>query len=317
MITLSNSHQFTYMVASGALGFGYNGWFWEWPFRWAGLMKPELFTVVIRTVTRYPRLYPKCNLSWIRPWTWLPWSPWSCVRFLKDGAVNKVGLYNPGIDWWCKKVAPRLEFDRVPLVGSIFGEREDLEVMASKFNRYNFVAIEVNPSCPNTGHGLQGIRDVVKSVTAVAAISRFPVILKVSAAQDYVEIAKQLIGVAEAISLNSVPYELVYPPNTCNRRSPLWKLEKKVGGGGGGVSGKPAQVHNWRAVQDLIHHVPELPVIGPSIMSYDDLRTLEIMGANAFSFGAIHLRTPWKPTAIVKQHMSRRWTDMLERRPTV
>ena len=44
-----------------------------------------------------------------------------------------------------------------------------------------------------------------------------------------------------------------------------------------------------------------LPVIGPSVMEADDVRLVTDRGAKAVSFGAIHLRTPWKPTQIVRE----------------
>lgn len=300
MIRLRNNHQFEYMVASGALGFDGKGWLWEQPLVWLGLIQPELFTVVMRTVTRQPRLYPVCNLSWIRPWTWLPWSPWSCVRFLKDGGtVNKVGLYNPGIDWWCKKVAPRIDFHRVPLVASIYGDKRELVESAIKFNLFDFVGIEVNDSCPNTGHGMAQVETIVENVKEVRKVSRHPVIIKVSVAQDYLAIARMLEGIAEAISLNSVPWNIAFPNGEI---TPLAKLEKRVSGGGGGVSGKPAQCENWKAVATLAAQ-RKLPVIGPSVMNENDVQTVRRYGASAISFGAIHLRTPWKPTTIVRKEM--------------
>ena len=103
MITLSNGHAFEYMVASGALAFDGKGWPWERLLVWLGLIKPELFTVVIKSLTRNPR---PGNLRW--------WKPWTCVRLIPGGSVNKVGLTNPGIEWWCKKVGPKLDFQKFP-----------------------------------------------------------------------------------------------------------------------------------------------------------------------------------------------------------
>ena len=103
MITLANGHKFKYMVASGALAFDGKGWPWERPLVWLGLIKPELFTVVIKSLTRNPR---PGNLRW--------WKPWTCVRLIPGGSVNKVGLTNPGIEWWCKKVGPKLDFQKFP-----------------------------------------------------------------------------------------------------------------------------------------------------------------------------------------------------------
>ncbi|MFA6295227.1 MAG: hypothetical protein WC666_02260 [Candidatus Paceibacterota bacterium] len=286
MITFSNDHAFEYMVASGALAFDGKGWFWEKPLAWLGIIKPELFTVVIKTLTRHPR---PGNLRW--------WKPWTCVRLIPGGSVNKVGLTNPGIEWWCKEIGPHLDFLKFPLVGSIFGDEKELTEMAYMLNSFELVALEVNPSCPNTGHAMQTAEAVINSVKAVKHASRYPIIVKVSVDQDYLTIANGLKNIAEAISLNSVPWKTAFPNG---EKTPLWKLEEKVGGGGGGVSGKPAQKCNWKAVEELSRQ-GVLPVIGPSVMEIDDLDRVRKLGAKAISFGAIHLRTPWRPTYIVQR----------------
>lgn len=289
MIRLSNGHVLKYVVASGALAFDGKGWLWERPLMWLGLIKPELFTVVIKTLTRNPR---PGNLRW--------WKPWTCVRLIPGGSVNKIGLTNPGVEWWCKKIGPRLDFKKYPLAGSIFGNKNELIEMAQMFNKFNFVAVEVNPSCPNTGHAMQQADSIIENVTAVKAVSRHPIIVKVSVDQDYLAIARGLKGIAEVISINSVPWKTAFPNGDA---SPLWKLEKEVGGGGGGVSGKPAQKFNWNAVEKLARD-GSLPVIGPSIMDFADLEKVRSLGAKAVSFGAIHLKTPCKPTSIVRREQS-------------
>ncbi|MCX6786654.1 MAG: hypothetical protein NTU85_02465 [Candidatus Kaiserbacteria bacterium] len=283
MITLSNGHEFEFMVASGALAFDGKGWPWERPLVWFGLIEPELFTIVTKTLTRHER---KGNYRW--------WKPLECFRPIKGGAVNKVGLSNPGIEWWCREIAPKIDFDD-NIVVSIYGTKEELVEMSEMLNDFDLVAIEVNPSCPNTGHGMPTTEEVVDSVKSVRIISQHPIIVKVSFAQHYLIIADELKGIAEAMSFNSVPWEIVFP----NKRSPLWRLEKKVGGGGGGVSGKPAQSYNWQAVWELAEQ-RSLPAIAPSVMNYADVLNVRKLGAKAVSFGAIHFWTPWAPTAIVR-----------------
>jgi dihydroorotate dehydrogenase (NAD+) catalytic subunit len=299
VIRLSNGHNIEYVVASGALGFDGQGWWWERLLVWLGFIKPELFTVVLKTLTLNPR---KGNLCWHKPWTWLPWSPWSCVRFVKGGAVNKVGLTNPGLDDWARNVGPYLDYRKYALVGSIYGTREELVTMAVRLNNFNFVALEVNVSCPNTGHPMDEAQEVIASVKAVEEVSRHPVIVKVSVDQKYFEIAQGLKGIAGAVSLNSVPWKRIFS----DQPSPLARLEKKLGEknpNGGGVSGKPAQTHNWAAITSLrLQHA--LPVIGPSVMEYGDIEEVRIRGAQAVSFGAIHLRTPWRPTQFVLKEMA-------------
>jgi len=299
MIKLSNGHELRYIVASGAAGFDGQWWLHEKPLVWLGLIKPELFTIGIRTLTRYPRLYPVSNLSWRRPRTWLPWSSQSCIRFLPGGgAINKVGLYNPGIDLWIDTIYPRIKNTKTPLIGSINGNEEELMYTAKKFNdRPPFVALELNESCPNTGHPMDQANTVIKSVLAVKKVSSLPLILKVSVDQDYLAIARGVAGAVEAISLNTVPWKLVFP----DKESPLEKIGKP-GSGGGGVSGPPAQRLNWTAVTYLAKQ-GLVPVIGPSAMNSDDVYKLECRGAKAISFGTIHLRTPWRPTSIVLGEM--------------
>ena len=299
MINLSNGHCIENAVASGALGFDYRGWTWERPLVALGLIKPELFTVFIKTLTLNPR---KGNLRW--------WKPWECVALIPGGSVNKVGLTNPGIEWWCRSIAPTIDFKRYAIAGSIYGDEEELVTMAKRLNSFDLVALEVNPSCPNTGHGMPTTEDVIKMVKSVKRASRHPIIVKVSVKQDFLAIAEGLRGIAEAISLNSVPWDEAFPGR---KRSPLWRLEKKVGGGGGGVSGFPAQFKNWEAVGELARQ-NALPVIAPSIMWYTDIEYVRAIGAKAVSFGAIHLASypvwlkPWtvftnpcKPTRFVER----------------
>lgn len=297
MIRFSNGHEAEYFVASGSLAWDGEGWPWERPLVWTGLIDPSLFTVVIKSLTLKPI---KGNLSW--------WHPWSCVRLLPgNGAVNKVGLTNPGMAWWMRKVAPKVDRTKIALVGSIFGPERDLVEMTETFNDVDLVGVEINPSCPNAG-AMPEPRVVARSTEAVANVSKHPLILKLSVAQDYLEIERMVRGMVQAISLNSVPFGMVFP----NGRSPLWRLEERVGGGGGGVSGVPAQALNWKAVYELAKY-GETPVIAPSIMLFGNMGIVRQLGADAVSFGAIHLPShpiwlrPWtlltnpcKPTRFVK-----------------
>ncbi len=288
MIKLSNGHVVKYMAASGALAYGGGGWSWEQPLKWFGFLEPERFTVVSKTVTRHPRVG-----------NFQGWKPWNSVLPITGGMVNKIGLTNPGIKWWCENFGPEIDHQKLSVIGSIFGNRDELVEMSEMLNNFDLMGIEVNVSCPNTEHSIDQARAVIESIEEIRS-SRHPIIVKLSVAQDYLTIARELIGIAEAISLNSVPWEMVFP----GQRSPLWKLQKRVGGGGGGVSGKPAQPHNWQAVKDLACQ-GSLPVIGPSVMEFTDIERLRELGAEAVSFGCIHLRKPWKPTSLVKEDIEK------------
>ncbi|MBX4201152.1 hypothetical protein KW786_03440 [Candidatus Parcubacteria bacterium] len=301
-IKLSNGRKLKYVVASGALGFDGKGWPWEWLWVLFGWIQRKLFTTTLKTVTRHPR---KGNFRWSRFW--------QCVTLLPGGAGNKFGLTNEGIDWFVREVCPRLNFAKYDYIASIFGNEEELVYMAQLLNQFPFVAIEVNWSCPNSGQGMEQTKAAIKAMHAVKKVCRHPLIAKLSVAQNYLGIAQGIVGAAEAISLNSVPWEMVYP----DRKSPLaWLGDGETGGG---VSGKPAQEFNWKAVKELVDQ-GLLPVIAPSVMEFDDMAKVRELGASAVSFGAIHLPSygrwwqlwkfwtlftnPLKPTRFIKQEIA-------------
>lgn len=280
MIRLSNGEQLDFVVASGALAFDGRGWVWEWPFRWLGLLNPSAFQIVVKTLTLKPR---KGNLVWYKPW--------SCVRLIKGGAVNAVGLTNPGIAWWIEKVYPRMQQWQFKTIVSVYPESvEEAQVFAEKLKPLSLVAVELNASCPNTGH-LSDKVDYVAAMTEALKSSGHPVVVKVSYDQPYVEIAQRLEGMAEAIwAINSVPWRTVFP----EKPSPLAAL------GGGGVSGEPIRAYTREAVANLVKQ-STLPVIaGGGIYTLQDMEDLAALGASAFGFGTLFLRNPTLPNRLVK-----------------
>lgn len=280
MIELSNGHAFYYMAASGALGFDGKGWWWERPLAWLGLLKPELFTCVSKTITLKPT---KGNLRW--------YNPWQCVRFIGQGIVNAVGLSNPGFDWWCKKVGPFASASAIPLMVSLSGNPKELGVMAKALRDFDLVGVEVNVSCPNlnSDHPLD-VKEILAGCEAVKRNSSLPIILKLSITHDIAPIKKDLQDIVEAFSINSVPWADIFP----GLPSPLAHL------GGGGVSGKIAQPLTWKFVEKL-SRLSSIPVIGPSVWQFEDLQKVRNAGARAVSFGSIFLRYPWRPTLYVRR----------------
>jgi dihydroorotate dehydrogenase len=286
MITLSNGHTFKYMVASGALGFDAKGWPWEWPLRWMGLLDPSLFTVVVKTLTREPK---KGNLRWYKPW--------DCIKLIRDdlgnivGTANAIGLTNPGVDWWREKIGPKINSKKIPVVGSIFGDLIELMEMAEGLNKFDLVALEINASCPNTIKGvLFNTKDIIYGCQAVKKASRFPLILKLSVANDVKTIVRETEDIVEAYSINSVPWRYIFP----NKKSPLEKF------GGGGVSGKPAQQLNWELTQALAE-MTLVPIIAPGIWDFEDINRVKSLGADAISFGSVFTLYPWRPTIFVRR----------------
>lgn len=281
MIQLSNNHAFEYVAASGALAYDGRGWPWEWPLRWMGLLDPTLFTIVTKTLTYHPK---PGNLRWTHPW--------SCVKVLKKGVVNAIGLTNPGLDAWLEKIAPNIPFQKYSMVCSITEDdpKKLLEIVR-KLEKLPLKGIELNASCPNTHQELhQNVDAVVEAARLIRENSPHPLFLKLSVHQDYLAIAQKTENYAQALSINSVPWRLVFP----DQKSPLASL------GGGGVSGKAAQPFTWEMVKKLSQSV-KTPVIGPGVWEYEDMAALRSLGAKAISFGSIFMRYPWRATKFIKR----------------
>ncbi|MCX7992133.1 MAG: HisA/HisF-related TIM barrel protein [Fimbriimonadales bacterium] len=281
MITLSNSERVEFLTGSGALGFDGRGWWWEYPLRWLGVLNPREFTIVVKTLTLRPR---RGNLRW--------YAPWRCVRLIRGGTVNAVGLTNPGIDWWIRACYPRMRRMGLQTVVSVYPESVDeARAFSEKLRPLQIAAIELNASCPNVEHCGA---DAVNHVHAIACTLRaagHPLIVKVGYDQPYVAIAQSLEGVADAVhAINAVPWRLIFPETP----SPLVRL------GGGGVSGEPIRPFVREAVQRL-RQATHLPIIaGGGIYTLQDLQELWELGARAFSIGTLFLRAPWKPNALVR-----------------
>ena len=89
MIKFKNGYEMEFGCASGALAWYGEGWWWEYPLRLLDVIQPHKLTIISKTLTFDPRIG---NLKW--------WCPWRCVTLIPEGAVNSVGLTNPGYKRW-------------------------------------------------------------------------------------------------------------------------------------------------------------------------------------------------------------------------
>ena len=301
MIELSNKHRFEFLAASGALAFDGRGWPWEWPLRWIGLLDPHLFTIVIKTLL--PEKW-KGNLRWSHPW--------DVVKFITkegkeinpimvlmrprliEGVINAIGLTGPGIEEWLKKDYPVIRGHGYKVIVSITGPEGGkgcLEMVRKLNGLKNIVGIEFNASCPNTDPILlENAEMVIKNCYAIKEVSEHPLLLKLSYVQPYLQIAKKVEGTVEAISINTVPWKVIFG----EKISPLAKY------GGGGVSGPMAQPFIWKMISELVK-TTSIPIIGATIWEYEDILRLKNLGASAYHFGTIFLPYPWKPTLYIRR----------------
>ncbi len=291
MITLSNRYTFDYLISSGAWGDVGRGWWYDQPWFALGLMKRRPFAVVTKSVSRFPM---KGNRSF------KDWFGVGCVRFIPDGVVNAVGLTNDGFHVWFDKVKRYVRPNDWRLIPSLYGSTEDLVYMIDRLNQSGlpFVALQINMSCPNTGPGLLGTEDALIRLRVLKGTSSYPIIAKLSVAQDCVAIVKG--GKPEAVELNSVPWKIMFP----NDRSPLEHIPNS---NGGGVSGKVAQKFTWPLIERLAKECPEVPVIGGNIWEYLDIARVRLIGAKAVSFGSVHIPNPRKISTWLNPTKPTRW----------
>ena len=287
MIKLSNGHCLEYVTASGAMGYDGQGWPWEKPLVWARLIQPELFTHITKTITALPH---KGNVRW--------WNPFYCVRLLRGGVVNAVGLENPGLGWWFRHVGYKLCREKTALVASVYFESEpQRQEIAALLNAVDLVGVEVNTRCPNIQRSpyWQCCETIVRNCREFKKDLRHPLLLKLSVEDNVEQILPRLEGVVEAVSVNSVRWKKIFP----DKPSPLAHL------GGGGASGKITQSLVWPFL-GRVARASAIPVIASAVWDFEDLARVRQYEVSAIGFGAVHLLYPWRPTIFVKKEMKRK-----------
>ena len=166
--------------------------------------------------------------------------------------LNAYGLTNQG---W--RSAPRISgapatagFNVIPnlypefIKGTETAIRETLEALEIYRQALgpHFWALELNYSCPNSAEEIA--ENVAQGLQCSQEVRRqFPelfLIAKISFCHPY-EFAQELesLGVNALHAINTIPYDIIFPPERYPR-SPLWQV------GGGGVSGGPA----WAAASE-------------------------------------------------------------------
>ena len=280
-----NGHKFEFAAASGALGFDGDGYFWEWPLRWAGLLDSGQFTIITKTLTRWPRAG---NLKW--------WCPWRCVKLIPGGAVNAVGLTNPGIDWWVRAYLGHFYKRGYATIVSIAPDTErEAEVMTHKLIACNvwgnIKGIEINASCPNVDHD-ESVHHVCK-VARAALNPNLPVLVKLGWQQPYLDVCRELDGQVAAFDLiNAVPWKELRVSE-----SPLRKYGLE-----GSVSGKSIRYLAEKTLMAVKKAGIKTPILsGGGVMNITDVWQRFSMGADAVAFGSLFLRKPWAPNQIVRQ----------------
>jgi dihydroorotate dehydrogenase (NAD+) catalytic subunit len=258
-------------------------------------------TVLAKSATRFPR---RGN---VLPWNPLTWRRY--VRKLPDsGLLNAYGLTNPGAERAARavkvsrdlglKVTPNFypEFIRGTAV-AIRDTLEALEIYQAALGP-GFQALELNYSCPNSQEEIR--ENVAQGLKCAQAVrQQFPglfLIVKVSVRHPY-EFAQELegLGVNALHAVNTVPYDLVFPPPG-HPPSPLARV------GGGGVSGGPAFDLAYRYNAGLRPKVGLFLIMGCGVRNQDDVHKYFDLGADAVSLCTLALRAPGAARRIILAH---------------
>jgi len=287
MIEFSNGYKLDFACASGALAFDGRGWFWEWPLRWTGFLRPEEMTVVAKTITCHPLVG---HLSMCRPWR--------AVQLYKNGAINAIGLTNPGLERWVTGPYTTAQKNKYKIAASVLPiGTSSARRFGICFTNLKLAYVEVNLSCPNLEHQSE-IDWSIEVLEALHEEYPAPKVLKVSydqaRNQKFIQTITNSRTVEAIHAINTVPFKDVYPTET----SPLTKYN----GLDGGVSGPDIKYFGLNAGRFLQQYT-DLPwIAGGGINTIQDVHQYEDAGAKAFSIGTCFLRTPWKPNRIIEQY---------------
>lgn len=301
--------------ASGVQGFFGEGYWFHKMWHLFGLNFDGM-TFVAKTATLLPR---KGNMPLTRHYT--PAVPFpGCVKAkpLRGVMLNSVGLSNPGLGAllgtgeWQKRTKPFL-LSIMSLADTPKKRLEELRLMVETigFAKDSFSApfgLQINLSCPNTGHDPRELIGESSKVLEIAASLGVPVMPKYSIASAPIQAVRELndhsgcdgICVSNTLPFGwqGVDWQSVWGSKT----SPLAKL------GGGGLSGKTLcpLVCEW--IARLRGAGFTKPINGGGgILCPQDAECYHDAGASSVFLGTVAVLRPWRVKAIINQANDLNW----------
>lgn len=206
---------------------------------------------------------------------------------VEGGIVNAVGLPNPGAHAFSEKLRS-VEGKRLPIIVSVFGgDENEFARVVQELDKDDFVAYELNLSCPHVagvgteiGHHPEQVSRVTK---AVKASTKKPVFAKLSPNTDrLVEVARAAVdaGIDGLTAVNTVR---AFPIDVETGKQAL-------SNGYGGLSGGAIRTMALRCVYELREEF-DVPIMGcGGVASWEDAVRFFLAGANAVQLGVSTLR---------------------------
>ncbi|MES2060190.1 MAG: hypothetical protein V4438_04130 [Patescibacteria group bacterium] len=302
--------------ASGVQNFDKSGWWYHQFLRFIGLVFWGV-TFVSKTTTLRPRLDPskrEGNMplkdDGITPKEKFP----KCIHitfwmWIRGMVLNAVGLSGPGAKALLEKgIWHKMKGPIVLSFMSVAQKREErleelrqflrmLRLELPKFNAKK-IALQINYSCPNTGHDLKELAGEVCEGLDMAWDLRIPIMPKFNVQmpiEDAFNISHHS-GCAGICISNTIPFGKVLPPAWWEKyfgtadpaKSPLAEF------GGGGLSGKPLRslVEKW--VRDARSYGISCHInAGGGVLGPIGAIRLFLAGADSIFLGSIAMLRPW------------------------
>jgi len=268
------------MVASGT--FGYAEEFRDF------LDVRKLGAVVSKTITVKPR---PGNLP-----------PRTCET--PAGMLNSIGLENPGIDVFIQEKLPVLKKAGVPIIVSIASEGDPAEfvVLAKRLDKIAAVsALEINISCPNIKHAMEGQGKTLISQDPRATFDLVKALRRATSRTLIVKLSPNVTDITEiALAAEKAGCDALALINTVQGMSvDVRTRQPKIAMGVGGLSGPAIRPLAVRMVWEVYRKV-KIPIIGMGgIVDTESALEFFIAGATAISVGTANFVNPGVSVEII------------------
>ncbi|MDD5416170.1 MAG: dihydroorotate dehydrogenase [Candidatus Daviesbacteria bacterium] len=202
------------------------------------------------------------------------------AQYAQSSFINAVGLTNPGVDEYVKKLSKvKIPDDKFLLI-SIFGSNEDEFFEVAKKLVSFADGFELNISCPHSGKYGQSVgadNELVEKVTRRVVSLGKPTLVKIS---PNIDVEKTVEYALRGGAAGFVPINTKGPVSYLHDGYPV--LSNKVGG----ISGKAILELGLNCVKK-IRQMTDLPIIAcGGISTAKDIKRFKEAGSNYFGIGS-------------------------------
>lgn len=205
------------------------------------------------------------------------------------GLLNSIGLQNPGVDFFLKEIAYKLERKNYPYIVNVYGkEIEEYIKIIEKLNSTQALAFEINVSCPNVKKGGlafgQDIDTLKVLLKEIKKISHKELIIKLT---PNVSDIKPFVKACLEEGINIVTIANTYLGMAVDLKN-FKPIFKKVYAGYSGPAIKPLTLRLVYEAQKVSEDV--YIIASGGITTFKDALEYFLVGAKAVQLGSILFR---------------------------